>query len=266
MKSYPWKLAVVTGAASGIGRQFCIALAEKGCDLVLVDRAPMDNTLAALPTGTKTAVITADLTDDSAEDLIFGQLEREGLKPDLLVNNAGIFDFSQVTDLSPERIDLYIDLHIRAVTRLSRRMAIMMAANGGGYILNMSSMSCWMPMPGIAMYSATKAYIRVFSRALRVEMRDSGVKVTVACPGGIATDLFGLPRGLQKLGVRVGVLTTPRTFVRKALRRTARDRKQYINGLINRLAIVFVASLPEKCRHMIKTQILSRYGKKAQAD
>lgn len=266
MKSFPWKLAVVTGAASGIGRQFCIALAEKGCDLILIDRASMDSTIAALPSGIKTTAITADLTDDGAEALIFDRLESEGLKPDLLINNAGIFDFSQVVDLSPRRIDLYIDLHIRAVTRLSRRMAIMMASYGGGYILNMSSMSCWMPMPGIAMYSATKAYIRVFSRALRVEMRDRGVRVTVACPGGIATDLFGLPRALQKLGVRVGALSTPERFVRKALSRTAHDRKQYINGPLNRCAIVFIGCLPERCRHMIKTRILSRYGNRPHAN
>lgn len=262
MKSYPWKLALVTGAASGIGRQFCIALARQGCALVLVDRAPVDDTLAELPEGTPTTVITADLTDSDAVDGIFRRLRRDGLKPGLLVNNAGIFDFSQVVDLSPRRIDLYIDLHIRAVTRLSRQMAIMMAENGGGNILNMSSMSCWMPMPGIAMYSATKAYIRVFSRALGVETRDNGVKVTVACPGGIATDLFGLPQSLQRLGVRLGVLYTPQRFVRNVLVRTARGRKQYINGPVNRLAIVFMACLPEGCRRLIKTKILSRYGSK----
>ncbi len=260
MKSYPWKLALVTGAASGIGRQFCIALATHGCGLVMVDRAPMDDTLAALPFPADTTLINVDLTAVDAVDRIIATLRSRELKPDLLVNNAGIFDFCQVSDLSGARIDLYIDLHIRAVTRLSRALAGLMAENGGGYILNMSSMSCWMPMPGIAMYSATKAYIRVFSRALRVELRDSNVHVTVACPGGIATDLFGLPPKLQRLGVRVGALATPRGFVEKALRLTARDRKQYINGWLNRLAIVFVASLPERCRHLIKTRILSRYG------
>lgn len=125
----------------------------------------------------------------------------------------------------------------------------------------MSSMSCWMPMPGIAMYSATKAYIRVLSRALRIELKPLGVSVTVACPGGIATDLFGLPRNLQKLGVNVGALATPEKFVRKALNRTLKGKAQYINGLINRLAIVAVAVTPEWVRGLVKSRLLDKTKK-----
>ena len=117
-------------------------------------------------------------------------------------------------------------------------------------------------MPGIALYSASKAYIRVFSRALRIEMKQQGVSVTVACPGGIATDLFGLPKGLQRLGVRLGVLTTPEKFVKKALRRTLKHKAQYINGGLNRIAIVAVASLPEWARMQIKTRILDRISRR----
>ena len=138
------------------------------------------------------------------------------------------------------------------------QMGCYMAERGGGYILNMSSMACWMPMPGIAVYSATKAYIRAFSRAFRIEMKGEGVSVTVACPGGIATDLFGLPKGLQKLGVRLGVLTTTEKFVDKALRRVFRKKAQYVNGALNRMSIVAVASLPEWARMQIKTRLLDR--------
>ena len=186
-------------------------------------------------------------------------LAAHGITPALLVNNAGIFDFKAVENLSPQRIDLYIDLHMRAVTHLSRNVAMLMTSSRQkGWILNMSSMSCWMPMPGIAMYSATKAYIRAFSRALRVEMKPRGISVTVACPGGIATGLFGLPPRLQRLGVAVGALATPQKFVRHALNRTLRGKPQYINGIINRLAIVAVASLPECARTLIKTGLLDR--------
>lgn len=258
MKRYPWKLAVVTGAASGIGRQFCINLAENGCDLIMVDRVPMTDTVSELPTSIDKTTVIVDLTAPDAVEKIFRTIDNKGLKPDLLVNNAGIFDFRQVVDLSPDRIDLYIDLHIRAVTLLSRTMATRMARQGGGYILNMSSMSCWMPMPGIAMYSATKAYIRAFSRALRVEMKDYGVSVTVACPGGIATSLFGLPEKWRRFAVRIGVLVTPHTFVRRALRKMFKRKAQYINGGLNRLSIVAVSMLPEWARLMIKRVGLDR--------
>ena len=113
-------------------------------------------------------------------------------------------------------------------------------------------------MPGIALYSATKAYIRVFSRALCYELRDSGVSVTIACPGGIATDLFGLSDRLKRLAVSLGVLTRPETFARKAIDRMLKGRKQYINGLLNRLSIFFVAITPTPVRMMVKHRLLDR--------
>lgn len=108
------------------------------------------------------------------------------------------------------------------------------------------------------MYAATKAYIRVFSRALHYETRDSGVTVTVACPGGIATDLFGLPENLKKLAVNIGAIDTPERFVKKALKRMLKGKKQYINGIVNRLAIVFIAVLPTSARMLVKRKMLDK--------
>lgn len=261
----PAQWSVVTGASSGIGLEFSRQLAAMGSNLVMISNQPRQleeaaRTIAAV-SGIMALPLEVDLTGADAEDKILAFLRSNGIVPYLLVNNAGIFDFRAVGELSPQRIDVYIDLHIRAVTRLSRSIGALMARNGGGRILNMSSMSCWMPMPGIAMYSATKAYIRAFSRAYRIEMKDCGVSVTVACPGGIATDLFGLPPQLQRLGVRLGVLMTPQAFVRRALKRTFRGKAQYINGLLNRVSIVFVASLPEWARSGIKHRLLDKMNR-----
>ena len=255
--------AVITGASSGIGLEFARALAHAGCNIVAVSNQPvqLEETAAELrhTHGVEVVALNLDLTETESTDVIMQTLDARRIVPLLLVNNAGIFDFRSVEKLSPQRLDLYIDLHIRSLTHLSRAIAMLMAdARGNGYVLNMSSMSCWMPMPGIAMYSATKAYIRAFSRALRIEMKQRGVSVTVACPGGIATGLFGLPRNLQRIGVGVGALATPQSFVRKALKRTFQRKAQYINGPVNRLAIVAVASLPERARMLIKTQLLDR--------
>lgn len=261
-----WKLALVTGAASGIGLCYCKELAAQGVALVMVDRNPMEEAVAALGPKARCRTLRLDLTDPDAVDRLMDYLGQERLCPDLLINNAGIFDFDEVVNIPERRIALYIDLHVRAVTMLTRRMAMMMATGGGGSILNMSSMSCWMPMPGIAMYSATKAYIRTFSRAIAVELSGTGVSVTVACPGGIATDLFGLPRSLQRLGVRLGVLMTPDRLVRKALMAAAKGRRQYINGWLNRIAIVAVGGMPDWARIFVKNSILSRYGATVRAE
>jgi short-subunit dehydrogenase len=259
------KWALVTGASSGIGLEFSRQLASRGFNLVMVSN--QSDALAKyskeihLAAGVEVGIIDMDLTDSDATNHIVSALKELGITPTLLINNAGIFDFKAVSDLTPKRINMYIDLHMRSVTLLSRAVGEMMAERGEGYILNMSSMSCWMPMPGIALYSATKAYIRAFSRALRVELHDSGVSVTVACPGGIATDLFGLPPHLQRLALRLGAITTPQRFVKKALNRTFKRRAQYINGFMNRLSIVAIAMLPMWGRLIIKRKLLDRLSK-----
>ena len=147
---------------------------------------------------------------------------------------------------------------MRAVTSLTTTFARRFVARGGGRILNMSSMSCWTPMPGIALYAATKAYIRVFSRAMAYELADSGVTLTVACPGGIATDLFGLPENLKRLAVSIGALQTPEQFTRKALQRMLKGKRQYINGLLNRIGIVAVGMAPTPLRMAVKRRMLDR--------
>jgi hypothetical protein len=258
------KWAIVTGASSGIGLEFVRVLAAHHCNIVAVSNCFEQLTRLADELRNQwhvdSLILDVDLSSNDATEKVLKAIAEAKISPILLVNNAGIFDFHSVERLSEQRIDTYIDLHIRTLTQLSRAVAMQMADDGaGGYILNMSSMACWMPLPGLAMYSATKAFIRVFSRALRLEMKSRGVSVTVACPGGIATDLFGLPRNLQQLGVRLHVLATPHAFATKALRRTFGRKAQYVNGLLNRLAILFVATLPERVRELVKFKLLDRF-------
>lgn len=256
------RYALVTGASGGIGYEFCKVLASMGCNLIMA--AIEDTILIEKAEEIKAAYsvealpLTIDLTSPDAVERILAFMETRSITPYILINNAGVFTFSPVTEHSEKKIDLFIDLHIRATTLLCREIGDIMKKKGEGRILNMSSMSCWMPMPGIAMYSSTKAYIRVFSRALHYEMKDFGVRVTVACPGGIATDLFGLPKNLQKFAVNVGVLAKPDKFALKAVKKMLKGRKQYINGLLNRFSIFFVAILPTPVRMLVKRRMLDR--------
>ena len=261
-KDLKGRLAVVTGASSGIGLCFCRTLAARGCDLVMVSNQERElNDFAdalAREFGVRAVPLFQDLTVQFAADAVMAFLDRESLEPDYLINNAGIFSFRPVTDTGEGKVNAFVDLHVRAVTTLSRAFAIRFARRGSGRILNMSSMSCWMPMPGIALYSATKAYIRVFSRALHYEMLDSGVTVTVACPGGIATDLFGLPENLKKLALNLHAIQSPEKFTERAVGKMLKGKKQYINGWLNRVAIVAVALTPTSLRRMIKHRLLDR--------
>lgn len=256
------RVAIVTGASSGIGLCFCRTLASMGCDLLMVSNQQPQLVECAARTASefnvRTSPLFCDLTRPDAARVIADFCDLKGLDPDILVNNAGIFSFLPVIDTPPGKLDCFVDLHIRAVTSLSREFAIRFKERGGGHILNMSSMSCWTPMPGIAMYAATKAYIRVFSRALHYEMRDDNVHVTVACPGGIATDLFGLPENLRKLALDLHAIQTPEKFTRNAVRKMLDGKMQYINGWINRLAILFAGMAPTPARMMIKRRMLDR--------
>lgn len=254
--------ALVTGASSGIGLEFCYRLAERRCNLVMVSNQETELLKYAVEISqeydVKVTTLAIDLAADGAARSVMSFLEDNNLEIDVLINNAGIFSFNTVIETPIDRINLFIDLHMRAVTELCYYIADKMRVAGKGYILNMSSMSCWMPMPGIAMYSSTKAFIRVFSRALHYELKDSNVAVMVACPGGIATDLFGLPDNLKRFAVRIGVLDTPESFTRKAVKRMFRKKKQYINGWLNRFSIFFVGITPTWVRMLVKHKMLDK--------
>lgn len=256
------KVAVVTGADGGIGSEFCRALARRGAGIVMVsvdsDAVTRRAEEISAEFGVPTWPLRIDLTSPDAPVILMSFLETRGLEPYILINNAGIFSFRPVIETTEKKLNAFIDLHIRTVVELCRLTGERMARRKKGFILNMSSMSCWMPMPGLAMYASTKAFLRVFSRSLHYELRDSGVNVMVACPGGIATDLFGLPPHLTRLALRLGAIDRPDRFAEKALSRLLKGRSQYINGLINRLAIVFIALLPRRARMIVKHRMLDK--------
>ncbi|MCH5225567.1 MAG: SDR family NAD(P)-dependent oxidoreductase [Muribaculaceae bacterium] len=255
--------ALVTGGAGGIGLEFAKVLAEKGANLILIDLSlpRLLEAKAEIEKGgrqIKIVTMQADLTSPDIIEEIEKLCHENSLWPDILINNAGIFSFKPIGETDSRKLEAFIDLHVRAVTLLSKWFVARRRREGSGWLLNMSSMSCWMPMPGLAMYASTKAYIRVFSRALHYEMKDYGVGVTVACPGGIATDLFGLPKKWQKFAVAIGVLQTPESFARKAVKKMLAKKKQYINGWLNRFSIFFIGILPTGARMMVKHRLLDK--------
>ena len=226
--------------------------------MVSIDRDDLDREAARIAADYRVPVDTLcmDLARPEAADELYRYCRDKGLVIDILVNNAGIFSFREVIRTDPARIETMIQLHMGTVTRLSRLFAADMCQRHHGYLLNMSSLSCWTPYPGIALYTATKAYIRVFTRALAYELSDYGVHATVVCPGGVATGLYGLPPRLLRLGVRLGILMPPERLVRKALNALFRGKKQLIPGLFNRLLIPLASVMPTRVRLIVKHRML----------
>lgn len=257
----PSNFALITGGSSGIGAEFARQLADNGYNLLLISNQEEALSIIqkeinyAFP-NVECIILYQDLATDDAAQKVYNFCLDNNLDIKILINDSGIFTFKEFLNLSQEQLSLYINLHVRTTTLLCYLFGNKMKNKKEGYILNMSSMSCWMPMPGIAMYSATKSYIRVLSRSLNLELKESGISVMVACPGGIATNLFGLSPKLQRIGVKLHALDTPKTFVNGALKRLFKHKKQYINGIINRFAIFVVGILPTRIRLIVKHKLL----------
>lgn len=125
-----------------------------------------------------------DLARVGAAQELHDRTAAEGIEIDVVINNAGIFSFCDILTTPAERIERIILLHDLTVSQLCRLYAADMVRRGvRGHILNMSSYSLWMPFPGLALYSASKAYMRSFSVAFAKEVRDRGIRVTAVCPG-----------------------------------------------------------------------------------
>lgn len=216
------KTALVTGASKGIGRCYALQLAALGYNVLMV--ASGEKELLATAEEVRTAspnvwvcTLIKDLATPTAAEELFAWTEAEGIKVDVLINNAGIFSFCDILNTPIERIQRMIYLHDITATLNCRLYAADMIKRGGGRILNMSSFSIWMPYPGLSLYSASKAYLKSFSVAFSKEVEAQGVTVTAICPAGIATDLYGLSPKLQRFGLRTGILMSPESCARRSL-------------------------------------------------
>lgn len=250
--------ALVTGAAGGIGKEYALQLAARGYGLVLVDKNPSVTDVAVQieTAGTPARAIVSDLARRNAAAEIFDDVVSHGEVVDVLVNNAGEFSFCDILNVTGEKIDDIITLHDMTLTHMNRLFAKDMASRGHGYILNMSSYSIWMPFAGVALYSASKAYIKSFSIAFSKEVRENGIYVTAICPAGVATDLYGLSPRFQALGLKAGVLITPESCARRALRVLFRHRRCAVPDWWNRIWIPILTHLPDRVENFIRRKTL----------
>ena len=190
-------------------------------------------------------VIAIDLARVGAAQELYDRMTAEGIVVDVVINNAGIFSFCDILATPAERIERIILLHDLTVTQLCRLFAADMVRRGvRGHILNLSSYSLWMPFPGLALYSASKAYMRSFSVAFAKEVRERGIRVTALCPAGVATDLYGLTPYWQRIGRKLGVLITPDSCARRGLKALWKGRRCIVPDWWNRAWIPFCKVLP----------------------
>ena len=261
------RFALITGASSGIGLAISRELARRGYPLLIVsNEEKIVATAGEIQAEYKVNVLSLymDLAQRDSAEKLFEYCEKNNIKTEILVNNAGIFFFRDVNNTQVERIETVINLHVLTPTLLSRLFAEqIIRENRTGYILNMASIAAWMMMPGITLYNATKSYLRCFSRAMRCETIGKGVSITTICPGAVATGLYGLAPRYMKLGKCLGIILTPERLAQKAVKKMFQRKAEYIpGGFINRLFIFLVNALPEVLVKLLKRKIDKRILKK----
>ena len=262
-KGFQWysRYALVTGAASGMGRIYSRELALKGYNVILVDinAAGLEETAAIVkeaveasakvPADVKSSLtlmpLVQDLSTMAAADCIFEKTEAAGCEVEVLVNNAGVMYCQGIAETSERMLKLIMMVHMNTPLMLCRKYVGAMKERGRGYILNISSLAAWMSWPGIGMYGNTKRFVRNYSRELRIECQFTGVSVTNAYFGAVDTPLIPLKDSLRKLARALTVMITPEKAVKRALRATFCRCRGTMPGLLNKLFFPFIVILPD---------------------
>ena len=240
--------ALVTGASSGIGLAYANELASRGYRLVIVSNEELaiqeKGEEISEKYGVEVVALYRDLAVPGAAKELYDTCQERGIEVEVLVNNAGMFFFYEVLQAKAGVVEKMLYLHVTTPTQLCYYFGQEMKRRRHGYILNMSSLSCWLPYPGITLYASTKRYLRSFSRGLRSELYDYGVSVTVLCPGAIATNLYNLSDNLKTLAIRLGIMMRPEKLARKGIDALFRRRFSLVPGLVNKLFTPLFTLLP----------------------
>jgi len=244
--------AVVTGASAGLGEEYALQLAPRVDRLVLVARrVDLLEKLAArirveFPE-TRVTVLAADLADRAERVGLAEKLAAMDLVPDLLVNNAGLGDYGEFATAEWSKLEAMLKVNVEALTHLAHLLVPGMIRRGGGAIVNVSSLASLLPIPDFAVYAASKAYVTSFSEALRIELKEHGIRVLAVCPGPVHTE-FGLvarrDETLPGMPSQKCFYVPREQVVAESLVALERNRARVFPGLRIAAAAVVLSALP----------------------
>lgn len=229
------KWALVTGASSGIGREFALELARRNLNVVLVGRdifalSKLAEEIHGL-SSSKVIFIQADLV----KDISYVLENTSSLRIDLLINNAGLGLYGEFLSHQWDEYANIIDLNVRVLTQLTHHYLKEMLHRGRGGIINVASVAGFFPIPKFAVYASTKAYVYNFSLALWAELRDKNIHVLCVAPGKTRTKFF--ERAKMRTDYK---MMEPRDVVIGALKTFEAGKPLYIPGAGNKLTYVVI--------------------------
>ena len=240
--------SLITGASAGIGTAFASQLAARGDAVVLVarDGERLESLAKELGTryGVATEVIVADLTDPSQLATVEARLADRDQPVDVLVNNAGFGTNGRLHELDRDTEAREVNLNVVALVRLTHAALGPMVERGRGGVLNVSSLAGGQPTPGNATYGATKAFVSSFTQSVHEELRGTGVKITVVCPGFTRTE-FQERAGIDSSKVPGFLWQSAEEVAAGALDALEHNRAVYVPGTLNRMTANMVSVLPD---------------------
>lgn len=201
--------ALVTGAAGGIGYEFCKLLGSKGYNLLMVDmdEEGLQNASSLLSGEINTSIHTfvQDLSTEDAASSIVNFTEEKGIEIDLIFNNAGFGNFGYFAESNWDKDRAMLQVHMITATHLIKLLLPAMIVRGKGYILNNASVAAFVPGPLMSTYHASKSYLLNFTQALANEMKGTGIKATVLCPGMTKTN-FAKANGNDDPNIKFNIM------------------------------------------------------------
>ncbi|MGN0238634.1 MAG: SDR family NAD(P)-dependent oxidoreductase [Paludibacteraceae bacterium] len=248
--------ALITGASSGMGYCYAQQLAARGYQLLIVSNEPAIHEKAAILRNEYSVQVVSlerDLSLPSAAQELHQYCIDNQLEVEVLVNNAGVYHDRDFL-LDSERFNsLILNLHMYTPAMLCYYFGQDMVARHKGYILNVCSITSTIAVQRLATYSATKAFLSNFSRALHVELRQKGVIVTDISPGAVDTGLYHIHPIFTKMGRALGIIVSPEYLVRRALNALFRGRaKATVPFVWSKLIQLFVALIPTCLLRLIR--------------
>jgi short-subunit dehydrogenase len=240
------KIAVITGASSGMGREFVVQLCnQQNFDEVWVIARRTDR-LESLSDEVKTTTvrpISLDLTKKESIEAYRALLEAEKPEVDVLVNASGVGRFGTFSDMDLESMDLMVDLNVKAYVAMT--YVTLPYLHKGSEVYQLDSLSSFQPVPYICVYGATKAFVLSFSRALNVELKKQGIHMMAVCPGWVKTEFFDHAVKDDTICYYNRFYTADQV-VRRALRDMKKRKDVSICGFPIRAQVFFTKLLPHK--------------------
>jgi len=244
------KTALITGAASGIGRELTRLFAKDGYNLVLVDinQEGIEQLASSLYNqyGTQTTLINKDLASATAPDEIYAETSGKGVTIDVLVNNAGFGEygmFATETDLQKELS--IVQVNAIALMHLTKLYVKDMVSRNEGKILMLGSEVSVAPNPLMAVYGATKAFIKSFSEAIRDELKDTNITVTVLMPGATNTNFFKTAGATEAKGADPNKTADPSAVAKEGYEALMSGKDHVVAGWMNKARVAMSHILPD---------------------